>query len=286
MSTENDVARSLRSWLKESRHEDANRVLDAVFDQVPATPHRRAPWWPAWRFPPMNSNIVRFGIAAAAIVLVVILGLNFLSGPNVGGDPEATPTPSAPASAIALPFANTELDGGTYSLGQFPVGITFEVPTGWFSCSEGPVEQGVCHAYAEDGLAVALNILIVDNVVADPCTTSNELLDPPVGPSVEALVTAISNLEGFDATPALDLTVDGFNGKQFTLTPPRDAVCELKVWATKSRTNGVGADEVNLLRILDVDGVRVMISGAYHLGVPEAELSALQQVIASVHIEP
>ena len=58
MSTDNDVARSLRSWLREDRYEDADRVLDVVFDQIPATPQRSASWL-ARRFPIMNSNMFR-----------------------------------------------------------------------------------------------------------------------------------------------------------------------------------------------------------------------------------
>ncbi|MBA3689238.1 MAG: hypothetical protein H0W81_10485 [Chloroflexi bacterium] len=112
-------------------------------------------------------------------------------------------------------------------------------------------------------------------------------MDPPVGPSVDDLVTAISNLAGFEATTPLDVTVDGFSGKQFTVTAPASPGCDLRVWATASRTNSVGPSEVNLLRILDVDGTRILVSGAYHpLTATEADLTALQQVMASVHIAP
>lgn len=236
----------------------------------------------------MNSNIVRFGVAAAAVVLAVVLGINFLSGPNLGGDPEATPTPSAAATPSALPpGADQPLSAGTYSLGDgFPVGITFEVPEGWESCSAGQLDQGVCRPSTDTEPGSGVGFLIVDNVVADPCGPGNELLDPPVGPSVDDLVAAISSLEGFEATAPMDINVDGFDGKQFTLTSPAEATCELKTWATSSRTNGVGPDEVNLLRILDVDGVRVVISGGYQTGTSEEQLAAIQQVIASVHIEP
>jgi hypothetical protein len=49
----------------------------------------------------------------------------------------------------------------------------------------------------------------VDNVVADPCSDQEtaELLDPPVGPSVDELATAISSLEGYEATAPEVITV-------------------------------------------------------------------------------
>ena len=234
----------------------------------------------------MNSNFIRFGIAAAAVVLAVVLGINFLV-PNVGGDTEPTASPSAAASPSALPpGVDQPLSAGTYTLGDgFPVGITFEVPEGWVSCSAGPVDQGVCKLSTDTEPGSGVGFLIVDNVVADPCGPSNELLDPPVGPSVDDLVAAISSLEGFEATAPLDLTVDGFNGKQFTLTAPATEGCG-GTWATESRTNGVGPSEINLLRILDVDGVRVVITAAHSPEASAEQVSALEQVIASVHIEP
>lgn len=47
----------------------------------------------------MNSNIVRFGVAAAAVVLAVFLGIRFL-GPNVGSGTEPTATPSPTPLAV------------------------------------------------------------------------------------------------------------------------------------------------------------------------------------------
>jgi hypothetical protein len=291
MSTDRDVTtRIVRSWLHEDAHEDAGRILNLVLDEIDTTPQRRAGWL-ARRFTLMN-NFARVGLAA--VVLVAVVGIGFaLSGTNLGG-PGATPTPTATATTSAAatpsafpPISDVPLDAGTYSLGtSFPVRLTFEVPAGWVSCSAGPVDQAVCKPSTDTEPGSGVGFLIVDNVVADPCGPSNELVDPPVGPSVDDLVAAISSLEGFEATAPMDINVDGFDGKQFTLTSPADATCELKTWATESRTNGVGPDEVNLLRILNVDGVRVVISGGYQTGTSEEQLAAIQQVIASVHIEP
>ena len=48
MSTERDVTRIVRSWLRTDEHESADRVLDTVLDLLDATPQRRS-WWPARR---------------------------------------------------------------------------------------------------------------------------------------------------------------------------------------------------------------------------------------------
>ena len=56
MSTDRDITRIVRSWLRTDEHESADRVLDAVLDRLDTTPQRRATWWPAWRFPEMNNT--------------------------------------------------------------------------------------------------------------------------------------------------------------------------------------------------------------------------------------
>jgi hypothetical protein len=261
-------------------------IRDAVRAQLPKTRQIGLLEGPM-RYVDMMSKPIQFAIAAAAVVLAVVVGISLLSGPNVGNDTEPTsPTATgAPdGSPTALPTFEGPLDAGTYSLGtSFPVGLTFEVPEGWRSCSESEVDQCVHLPGPTYGVGVAF--LIIDNVVADPCGPINQLLDPPVGPSVDDLVTAISNLEGFEATAATDVTLDGFQGKQFTVTAPETEGCGA-TWVAGDRTNGVGPAEISELRVLDVDGVRVVISGAHFAGASEEELSALDAVIASIQIEP
>lgn len=167
--------------------------------------------------------------------------------------------------------------------------ITFDIPpleppAVWFACSPSSVEQAVCSELAP-GAFGAVTFQIVDNVVAG-CSDQEtaELLDPPVGPSVDDLVTAISSLDGYEATVAVDITVSGFEGKEFTLTAV-DHGCGA-TWATADRITGMGAGERNLLRILDVDGARVVIAGAYQASAPDADVATIEQVMDSVQIEP
>jgi hypothetical protein len=159
-----------------------------------------------------------------------------------------------------------------------------EAPAVWFACSSSAVEQAVCNEWAP-GQIVAVTFQIVDNVVAECADQETaELLDPPVGPSVDELVTAISSLEVYEATAPVDITASGFEGKEFTLTAVEHG-CGA-TWATADRITGMGAGERNLLRILDVDGVRVVIAGAYGASTPEAAVATVEQVMDSVQIEP
>ena len=92
MSTERDMTRVVRSWLRTDEHESADRVLDTVLDLLDATPQRRS-WWPARRIADMNTY-AKILIAAAAIVVVAVVGLDLLpANGGVGG--AASPSPTA-----------------------------------------------------------------------------------------------------------------------------------------------------------------------------------------------
>ena len=64
-----NATRVVRSWLREDRHEDANRVLGAALDEVATTPQRRPPW-SARRAPTMN-KFLAIGLCAAAAVAIL-----------------------------------------------------------------------------------------------------------------------------------------------------------------------------------------------------------------------
>jgi hypothetical protein len=107
MSTDRDTTRIVRSWLKEDAHENADRVLDLVLDQIDTTPQRRATWWPVRRLMTMNST-TRYGIAAAAVVLAALVGFSLINN-QLANDPTPTPSPSGTAlgplpAALQHPF--------------------------------------------------------------------------------------------------------------------------------------------------------------------------------------
>jgi len=91
MTADRDVTRIVRSWLHEDAHEDADRVLNLVLDEIDTTPQRRASWL-ARRTPTMN-NYARFGLVAAAVVLFAAVGIGLLARSGIGG-PQTSPSPS------------------------------------------------------------------------------------------------------------------------------------------------------------------------------------------------
>ena len=98
-TTDRDTTRIVRSWLDDGATRLPDRVLDAVLDQVPATPQRRATWWPVRRLTTMN-NAVKYGLAAAVVAIAALLGFNYLVAPNIGSPGLGDPTPT-PISTLA-----------------------------------------------------------------------------------------------------------------------------------------------------------------------------------------
>lgn len=111
MSTDRETTRIVRSWLEEGVTALPDRVLDTVLDQVPATPQRRS-WWPAWRSDAMNTY-TKLIAAAAAVVLVAVVGYQFLPGSGGFGGQPIAPSPS---HALLARGAFTVQGGGGYTV--------------------------------------------------------------------------------------------------------------------------------------------------------------------------
>jgi hypothetical protein len=98
MSTDRETTRLVRSWLDEGVTRLPDRVLDAVLDQVPATPQRRS-WRLAWRFDQMNTY-AKLIATAAAVLVVAVVGYQFLPGRSGPGGQTAAPSPSPVPLAV------------------------------------------------------------------------------------------------------------------------------------------------------------------------------------------
>jgi hypothetical protein len=283
MTANDDLERRIADYYEtEAAPRAPDWLLASTLANVDTTPQRRALIALPWRLPHMNTY-AKAGVAIVAVIAVVAVGLAFFrAGSPSGVGAVQAPSP-APTMLPTLPLGNDPVAAGRHALAPgFPVPITLDVPAGWVTCSPNPVEQAVCSPESSTTPS-AVGVSIVVNVVADPCAEA--LQSPPVGQSVDDLVAAISGLDTFQATAPTAITLDGYAGKQFDLTAPARPSCGLLTWATADRTNGVGPGEVNLVRILDVGGVRVLIAGAYHPSSGGASARAqVEQILDSVHI--
>jgi sigma-70-like protein len=95
------------------------------------------------------------------------------------------------------------------------------------------------------------------------------------------------------ATTPMDVTLDGYAGRQMELTAPADfAGCDsgqFQSWTfapgeSDARFHEPG--EHDLLWILDVDGVRLVLDVAYSPGASAQDRAKLLQMVESIRIDP
>jgi len=304
VSTDRDVTRIVRSWLEEGVTALPDRVLDAVLDQVPATPQRRS-WWPAWRIADMNTY-AKLAIAVAAVVVVAVVGINLLpASGGVGGgtevspspspSPSPTPTPSPSPTSAAFPPAGELAVGSRHRVTGGGVPYSLSVPTaGWTSNGVWGIDKST--GVGPDGAGF---ILWPDEapvgVFADPCA---HVQAPPIGPSAAKLAAAVAALPGTDLVSGpSDVTVGGYPAKLIVLTFGTDADCnadgrltadEFYLWYAPSEGNARYASELGstiMTWIVDVDGTIVWIDGETYKGAGPGPGQEIQQIIDSIQFE-
>ena len=127
--------------------------------------------------------------------------------------------------------------------------------------------------------------------------------DPPVGPSVDDLATALADLAPFRVTsPPEDVSIYGYGGQHLELTVPNLAVsdnvftgCEdgkLMSWIGAIDTTPgdayygyTGPAYTEEFWLLDVDGDRLMIAAEQSPGSPPKDIEELRDILHSIQIE-
>ena len=307
MTTERDPrTRIVLSWLREDAHENAELVLLRALDEVDTTPQRRS-WWPARRSTDMNS-LYKLGLAAAAVLVVAIVGYNLLPRSTIGPpvpsptvatspspslSPTLKPTPSAgPRTVTATPFA----PGTSTVLCPAPsvdpdcvedprddsITVTYTVPEGWDEI-DGSVW---IDANAPPGGA-AVGFARGSWMWSQPCTPDDlGAPDIPVGPSVDDFVTALVDHPLLDVTTPVDVTLSGFSGKYLDLQVPDDISDCARYRPLDAHIYAQGPGQRWHMWILDVGGVRILVETNDYPGTPPARLAEEQAMIDSIVITP
>jgi hypothetical protein len=137
---ENEFDRTARAWLEDGPTRMSDRAVLSALEEIHTTRQRRA-WWPARRATPVNI-FVRAAIAAVLVIGVGLLAFNVLprepDGSSVGGQPSASPSPSASAppspaqsaQSVVIPELTQTFVSSTngFSIG-YPDGATTEPAT-------------------------------------------------------------------------------------------------------------------------------------------------------------
>jgi hypothetical protein len=247
--------------------------------------------------------------------------------PGTGSSDAPVPSPPAPSDPSPTPVVQdvmeieyfAPLEPGTYSIDpdvdpSTSLRVLYEIPAkGWlrYFGAAKPAEEGTaCSSSGCPGHPshVSVSITTVTNLVSHGCR-DHSWADPPVGPSVNDLATALADLAPFRVTsPPKDVTIFGYSGKYLELTVPdlpvegdpgddrRFTGCidgNLKSWVGAIDTEpgdayygytGPGFREE--LWILDVDGTRLVIAAERSPGSPRKDVAELSAILDSIRIEP
>ena len=299
MTASRDPERLIRAFLDEGPTDLPDRSYDAVRADIERTLQRVVigPWKE-----PRMSNIARFAIAAAAVLVVAVVGYNLLPGNNGVGGPggtDTTPSPTATASPSPTPVALERQPNGPLAAGSYYINnvgtkkLTLTVPAGWSRPTA--TDAFVIKNEGTPG-EVFLLTWVVSHTFTDVCHWSADSL-VNAGTTVDQLVSALVDQTGRTASTPSDLTVAGFPAKRVELTVASDldvATCTegiLRYWPAPGPdlTGGLccnPAGNTDVISVVDVAGKRLVVVARYYPGSTAADKAELQAIVDSIQIEP
>jgi len=305
MTASRDPDQLIQALVEEGVDELPDPVYDAVRDRIEQT-RQRAVIGP-WRTSDMN-RYLKIGLAAAAVVVIAVVGFQFLGNSNLGnsnsGGPGATETmqPTATPAVTPEPSAAGALPLGPHTLceiGFCDVGMSITIGAAdWYGEGGGRLLIKNDNSDPPDGAAMIVFTGPL-YVYGDACQWSTTQAETPAT-TVDELVAALAAQMPRDASEPMDITVDGYSGKAITLHVPDDAAysageftdCDEGFFGSWTVSQGLepyryhqGPGQIDEVYILDVDGVLTVIDTGYYGGTPDAAVDELRGIVESATFE-
>jgi hypothetical protein len=227
-----------------------------------------------------------FVLVGALVIGAAVFGVAALrDDPNegtIGSPPTARPIP-------AIPDAGT-LEPGRYVFGTDDAGldesyrITMEVPDGFEAFERVAVLKRGTGQTAVDTLAIG-------EIYADPCRWQETALDPSAISTVDGVVTALASQKGIRVSAPTDVTLDGVSGTYMERTVIRrsDSGCDLARFQVYRGPGGwdrwVEPGQLDLLWILDLDGVPLVVDASMPAGTSAETRAELVRIVGSMWID-
>jgi hypothetical protein len=283
MSSDPETTRIVRSWLEDGVTQLPDTVLDAVLDDLPST-HQRRPGWTAWRFSDMNSA-VRIALTGVAIVVVAILGIQYLApSGGFGGSPEPTPTVE-PTPSASTEAARIVIGDGLLAHAE----VTTPRPDGWV------LESNFARKEGTDPGRIGFSAWTMNAVYPDPCHWTDDIVELSNPPTVEEIVAALVAQSGRDPSTPTDVTLGGQPATRLELVTPADldiSTCDeekYKTWTDLSDPGGGNwnheSGQLDVIYVVDMDRGPVVIDAWYNPSTSDADLSELEDVLDAMVIE-
>ena len=245
-------------------------------------------------------NSIRVGAVLGVIAIGVVgFGLFGSGNESLTGGPALTARPSLPATPTATPAATpaptsraitpwpTLLEPGAHEVGSpFRVRVAFTVPGGW----QGEIPGPNLAILEREGRSTGINFQLFDTVWADPCDFDRGALEPPVGQSVDDLVSALVAMPTIEVSRPSDVTLGGRDATSLVLTAPAtsegctlDDEGRLRIWQLPlGATLSLAPGEQTRVWILDVEGERLVIDVPVNPGQNPDDVAEIQEILESL----
>jgi hypothetical protein len=235
-----------------------------------------------------------FVLVAALVLGAAAIGISTLrddtnaeSTLRVGG---VSPSPIPP------------LPGGSVAPGRYVFATSFDTTFDTRLDASHRITIDVPDGYGgHHGLAVikfgttqtAVGTLAIGDVYADACQWEGALLERSAIASTDDVAAALASQKGLRVSTPTDVTVDGFAGTYMERKVPARtdlSDCDLGQFRVYLDPNGeeryVYPGQLDLLWIVDVDGVPLVIDASLDPGTSAEVRAELLQMVESIQIDP
>ncbi len=237
----------------------------------------------------------RIGGGAVGVIVALVMGIVLVRSAATSTTTTTTDgSTSAATPRDIMGLSSWEpLETGTYLIDpdddpSTPLRVQYTVAAdgweAWFGASKSTRDDHVL-----------VSVVTVTNLVRHGCRDHSRA-DPPVGPTVDDLASALADLAPFRVTsPPTDVTIDGYRGKHLELTVPNVDVggCfrrELHSWFAPLNDGAFrgydGPGDIEEFWILDVEGSRLVVSIQRTPGMPAEDVAEARAILDSMRIEP
>ncbi|HEX8025071.1 MAG TPA: hypothetical protein VF484_02595 [Candidatus Limnocylindrales bacterium] len=238
-------------------------------------------------------------IAAAAVLVVAVVGYNLLPTrpSSIGGQPTLVPTATATQVPTATPVASPTIPTGSLAPGTYTerdakytsAAFSFTVPAGW-SYDGGSIFKGTITQAA----ALSIDAWLVDNVYMDACNWRGAFA--AVGPTKADLVAALTAQVGVKRTGPTNVTLGGLAAAKFVLAeaPGRPASsCDggfIHIWPDAGGNEGGGeplpSGSTTTIYVIESGGHATAFVAQSPKGATSADLAERQAILASMTFLP
>lgn len=233
MTQQRDIERLLDLWFSDGPDQAPDRVLDIVTDRIERRSQR-----PAWRLQrrpfPVNAY-AKLAVAAAAVLIVAVVGYNLLPGRSTGvGGPAPTASPTAaptaapsigPSPSAAYPawfspesgsHGTGILSPGSQTTRSFMPAFTYSVPEGWVNSLDESIAYGLFPDTPANEAEYALSGETAHGIFIVSVETPYffcEAWEKNSGTAAERVAFLVAS-DAFAVSEPVNVTIGGLPGKQ------------------------------------------------------------------------